>query len=267
MLETLTDISARVDSILSVDYNDLTKKNIDSALEQVLAEVLLESAEQACEETIEFGYEPLKERLLENLSDPRHVKVRNGKVVTLFNEKVAGTYSDLVKGLEEAGGHTGTPNAHKVWKYGIYFQGDAYADRNLPTYEEVIDERLSAWGDKAPYWYFIEYGTISEYAFPQFAPTYFISGLRKVARQAEGFAVDVFSLLTEKFLDAEVEDIKTGDIKAGTSKAVSRIIIPSEGLRATKMKSSTGKIFYTINGVRGLNPREALTELRSYIKK
>jgi hypothetical protein len=42
------------------------------------------------------------------------------------------------------------------------------------TYQETISLRMAAWGDKAPYWYFLENGNVnSDYAFPTFKNTSF----------------------------------------------------------------------------------------------
>lgn len=265
--DSLNLISKRVNNLLSIDYDEVNRKNVDSALTVVLSEMLVEAGVQAAKESIEYAYEPLLERLTENLSNPDHIYVRNGKVIKFFDTDIAGDYDDFITGVEEAGGHTGTDIAPKIWKYGIYAPvSKSFNLDSLPSYDEVISERLSAWGDKAPFWYFIEFGNAGfDRAFPQVRPTYFLRKFEKVVRKIEGVSFDVFSGLLQKFLDAELEQIVVGQIKSGTTVAVARISIPSKGLRVTKLQSSAGNTFYNINGVRGYNALEALRELRKYM--
>ena len=265
--QTLDDISNRVNTLINIDYNELNQKNVDSALKTVLSEMLVEAGEEAAKQTVEYAYEPLLQRLLENLSNPDHIYVRGGKVLKFFDLDIAGDYDTFLSGVEEAGGHTLTAIAPKIWKYGIYAPvSKSFNLDSLPDYSEVISERLAAWGDKAPFWYFIEFGNMSyDRAFPQIQPTYFLQKFERVVRRIENLAVDIFSSLMQNFLDAEVQQIVVGQIKAGTTVAVSRIEIPSIGLRVTQLRSSRGNTFYNINGVRGFNAATALKELRKYI--
>lgn len=265
--ESLSLITKRVNTLLAVDYDTINSANIDAALTTVLSEMLVEAGLNAARETVEFAYEPLLKRLEDNLSNPEHIYVKDGRVIKFFDLDIAGDYSDFISGVEEAGGHTGTPNAPRIWKYGIYAPVSKTLNLDsLPTYEDVIEERLAAWGDKAPFWYFIEFGNLSyNRAFPQIKPTYFLRNFEKVVKKLERVVVDVFGQLMQNFLDAEVEEITVGQIKAGTTVAVARIQIPSIGLRATKLLSSSGNVFYIINGVRGYNPTTVLKELRRYL--
>lgn len=265
--ESLNLISKRVNNLLAIDYEEINSKNVDAAIQVVLSEMLVEAGISAAKATIEYAYEPLLERLIENLSNPDHIYVKKGKVLKFFDTDIAGDYEDFITGVEETGGHTGTDIAPKIWKYGIYAPvSKSFNLDSLPSYDEVIAERLDAWGDKAPFWYFIEFGNASfDRAFPQVQPTYFLRKFEKVVRKIESISFDVFAGLLQKYIDAELEEIATGRIKAGTTVAVARINIPSKGLRVTKLQSSAGNTFYNINGVRGYNAVEALRELRRYL--
>jgi len=177
--------------------------NIDSAIrsnakylaESRIRDYMLKMAEEAINTIEEFQYPPLEERLMENLLNWEHYYVspdlRGAKV---FNEQIAGMPSDILEGQIAGGGPgTGTPEQNLfVWMFGIYKpareggprafvtkKNKSVSFEELPTYEEVIKARLDAWGTKAPYWIFLEYGNASGApAYPSFAGTGFISKVR-----------------------------------------------------------------------------------------
>lgn len=270
-LEIVKDIQQKVDGILSVNYDEITQKNVDAVLRHVVQSMLIEFGTKAAISTREYSYPPLLEHLVENLSNPEHVIVKDGKVTKFFDEKIAGTAHDLYSGVEEAGGHTGTEIAPAIWKYGIYtpisfWKGGkgSRVFRNLPSYDEVISERLEAWGDKAPYWYLIEHGNAGGgREFPSVKPTNFIKNLSRAVKKAESAVIDVISLLTSEFVDAQVENILVGRQKKGTTVAIVRVDIP--GIKLTKLRSSRGNTFYNLNGERSLTLSEVLPRLRALI--
>src|SRR5574341_1751015 len=134
---------------------------------------------------------PLRERLLQNLMSmqgnrPIHVRVLSPSNVFIFDEIFAGTADDLEMSRHPS--KNSQSLRYRFWKYGIYkkdVEGDYQkADQEwfnkavdrLPSYEDVISERLGEWGNKAPFWYFIEYGNLGAgKAYPQFGGTFFIT--------------------------------------------------------------------------------------------
>lgn len=269
--QIVDDIQMKVDNILSVDYVGATEENIDSVLQEVVQTMLIDFAQRAAISTREYAYPPLLDRLLENLSNPEHVVVQNGRVIKFFDEKIAGTAQDFYSGVEETGGHTGTDIAPSIWKYGIYTpasfwrggKGSKYF-KNLPSYEEVISERLDAWGDKAPYWYLIEHGNAGGgREFPSIRPTNFLKNLSRAVKKVEVTATDVIQTLTAEFVDANVESILVGKQKAGTTVAIARVSLP--GIKLTKLRSSKGNTFYNLNGERSLTAPEVLNRIRALV--
>ena len=269
----VNQIQTDVNNALSVNYEDLSQENIDNMLREIVQEYLISYAQQAAVISREYSYPPLLDRLLENLSNPEHVIVENGVVVKCFDESIAGGIEEFFAGVEETGGHTGTLNAPRIWRYGIYTPASFWKGgkgskmyKNLPTYEDVIDERLQAWGDKAPYWYFLEHGNAGGgREFPTVRPTHFITNLRRVAKRLQTVVADVIYTLINEFADAQVENILNAEAAPGTTVAIARVNIPSIGLKLTKLKTSRGNTFYNLNGQRALTAVEALSKIKGII--
>jgi hypothetical protein len=267
--DIVKSIQSDVDKILSVNLEYYAQEDIDNLLRETVQEYLLSYAQEAALQSVEYAYPPLLERLLENLSNPEHVEVQNGVVTKCFDETVAGDASDFYAGVEEGGGHTLTDMAPNIWKYGIYTPNSAWKGgkgprvfKNLPSYEDVIAERLDAWGDKAPYWYLLENGNAGGgREFPTIRPTHFITNLRRAARKLQTIVTDIIYELTSSFADAQVQKILI-EPGAGTTVAVARVNIPSIGLRLTKLKTSAGNTFYNLNGERSLTASEAMYRIK-----
>lgn len=148
----------------------------------------------------EFGeYGPLKDQFLRNIDDSNHVRIV-GHTIKVFDEELAGTATDFMAGWNA------TRSKFKLdrpkyeilenWKYGIYVPSreagevddwdkfrQVQAKFGWPSYDEVISARLAVWGEKAPYWYFINYGNMGIGAHPQMTATYFVEKTRsQIAR-------------------------------------------------------------------------------------
>ncbi len=267
----IKNINLKVDNILSVNYEDVTQKDIDAVLRNVVQEMLVEYGRQAAIATVEYAYPPLLERLEENLSNPEHVVVENGRVIKFFDEEIAGTAQDFYGGVEETGGHTGTAQAPAIWRYGIYTPASFWRGgkgskvyKSLPSYEEVISERLDAWGDKAPYWYLIEHGNAGGgREFPTVRPTNFLKTLARAISKLQRIASDVIATLVTEFAETNVQPILVGEQAAGTTVAVARVTLP--GIKLTKLRSSKGNTFYNLNGQRALTANEALSQIRALV--
>lgn len=149
-----------------------------------LAWLLHRNATTAVNRISEFGgYGPLKERFLNNIKRTGHIR-RYVHTIKVFDPRVAGTYEDLLRGWEVAGkSFRGTKKKRLLgWKYGIYLPAreDFVAEgRNIiADYQKIINIRLAQWRDKAPYWYFINYGNEGFGAYPHFQGTYFVENTR-----------------------------------------------------------------------------------------
>ena len=150
-----------------------------------IAEELVYQVKEAISTNLEYNaYPPLAERLIENMSNYAHVMISDDlQTVNLVNRDIAGTEADLEAGWEHGIDPDRARRARK-WKYGIYIPwaegGAGYQatakdkPKIIADYREVIDARLRAWGDKAPYWFFLEYGTVGPYPWPTFGGSGFI---------------------------------------------------------------------------------------------
>jgi hypothetical protein len=270
-LKIVEDIRSKVDNILSVNYEEIAQENVDSVLREVVQSMLVDFGTKAAIATREYAYPPLLNRLIENLSNPDHVVVENGKVIKFFDEDVAGTAQDFYSGVEETGGHTGTDQAPAIWRYGIYTPSSFWRGKtgsriykNLPSYDDVISERLDAWGDKAPFWYLIEHGNAGGgREFPSIRPTNFLKNLARAVQKVSVGTWDVINQLVNDFVDFESDIINVGEQKRGTTIAVERVEIPSIGVKLTKLRSSKGNTFYNLNGERSLTAAEVMYRIRA----
>jgi len=180
--------------VSDLEISKMVTENCRTLATSIAKSELIVEAGLAIDTIPEFQYPQLKSRLLSNLTDDRHYKVSaDASVLTIFNESVGGTMADLVSGQKAAWGPNteGTPHDKRLfcWTYGIYKPGreggqvhpktgkDKFAD--YPSYESIIDIRLDHWGDKAPYWTFLEDGNQSgDAAYPSFSGTGFIARAR-----------------------------------------------------------------------------------------
>lgn len=180
LIRTLDNLTTFGRQFEGMDLDTALKENARQKARGRIHTALIEIAGAAVASIEEFQYEPLKERFLENIRNPEHVYITHDLVVArVFSPKVGGTVQDLESGLYPST----APHAQRlhVWQYGIYMPFHEGTDRSkqfekLPEYDEVIEERLAAWGDKAPFWIFIESGNQSgNEAYPSFAGTGFIA--------------------------------------------------------------------------------------------
>jgi hypothetical protein len=173
-------------------------------MESSLLSSFIEAAVDAMDRTPEYSTAeagPLRNQLIRNLSTvagdgrPVHIRINSEGRVDIFDEDFAGTAGDFAQARHPSKNPQQT--RYRFWKYGIYARdvtGDYEpssqtwfneAVDNLPSYGEIIDERLSVWGEKAPYWYFIEYGTAGGgRGWPSFPGTFFIRNFKNRAREA-----------------------------------------------------------------------------------
>ena len=248
----LSDIKTNVEEILKNKDRYGDTSGVDLALSEVLSEALIEAGKKAIDSIPEYEYPPLKNRFLENLSKPEHIKI-SGNRVHIFDESVAGTYAELLSGQDAARGHTGTPQAPASWKYGIYMpsqEGGGWSDSmisrlGLPTYSEIIETRLAKWGDKSPYWYFIENGNAgNSRAYPSFGGTGFIDQLRSKVPDIIRRAKEIY--YNRIFYDI-ADAVELGAMvnpKSRTRVTIYRYKVGSVNISI--QKSSAGNYFYRI---------------------
>ena len=239
---------------------NLTQAALNNAKVMALAylkRLLIASAEDALEAIDELNHPDLRNRLIENLSKDEHYFISPDLgSVTVFNPELAGTWDDLVSGQVAGGGGGPAPQPQRLfcWKYGIYIperEGGRRASRfdDYPTYTEVIQLRLSAWGDKAPYWMFLEHGNAGGApAYPSFNGTGFIAKvqgmapgiMRQAANLAEREMLDQMDLAIKEQLDTPTRrtTVELGYIPF-TPEAASKVGV---SVRLTK----AGEVYYQL---------------------
>lgn len=183
ILELLDNLSKFGDQFRVGDILTGMIENAKTLAIKFAKDAMIESATEAIERTDEFNrYEPLKQQLLNNLALDEHYLVGDDLAsMTVFDEEIAGTEADLKAGQQAAWKSAGgTPEQRLYcWTYGIYIPfmtGEKSRKfENYPTYETIMGIRLQTWGNKAPYWIFLEYGNQGGKAFPSFPGTGFKS--------------------------------------------------------------------------------------------
>lgn len=202
-------------------------------MEEGLLDEFIEQFLEAAMSIPEYGNAhaaPLIDRLIENLSINNgegfaHVKVLpNGKTF-IFDEEVAGTADDFEEARHFSQRNQDNPELRRIfWKYGIYMPGVEggssettkpwmkRAMEKLPSYDDIIAERLTIWGDKAPYWYFIENGNAGGgKPYPSFAGKHIIKQFRFQAQRAvDDFLRGLVDELENEVAKATEEALRTG---------------------------------------------------------
>lgn len=152
---------------LNTLQQDLT--SLDADLEEALQNQLLVNFVRALDSIPEYSdNEVLKEHLLENIAYGPHVKVKNGVVTKIFDTSYAGTWEDVRRGQIAAWALSPkSPSDDPYWRsfwWRIIYTGSVPASKKWKKfdpslYDRIIEARMEAWGEKAPYWMFVEYGT------------------------------------------------------------------------------------------------------------
>jgi len=169
---------------IQFDPDELEQSILQNARQLVLAyakRALMGEATQALDNNEEYRYPILRSHLLANLAKSEHYYVSPDLgTIQIFNEAVAGTMDDMIEGQQAAWKSArGTPEQRLfAWTFGIYKPGrEGYSGlskdgvnkfEDYPSYDEVIEIRLAAWGDKAPYWIFLNDGNAGSKAYPTF---------------------------------------------------------------------------------------------------
>lgn len=203
------DIYRKLDAIKTTSEDQIkgiptSFKSHIPEMENALVNEFVEKAIDAMDGTPEYSVseaEPLRARLIQNLSStagdgrPVHIRINEDGGTRIFDKQFAGTAADFAQAKYLSS--KPQPLRYRFWKYGIYARdvtgnytpstvpwfNDA-VDR-LPSYSEIIQRRLSDWGNKAPYWYFIEHGVAGGgIGYPSFPGTNFIEKFKGRAREA-----------------------------------------------------------------------------------
>jgi hypothetical protein len=194
LVDTLEDIGNRsIRTAGSLKKNIYIIESMDNiyidACIAIGQRTLIESVTDAVRGTglFEFRDSQLGEHLIRHIENniTQHVRYEDGYIV-VFDENIAGGSDVLESGLYV----TDANNMDLIaayWKYGIVLHSASITEKmsksgkTVPTLEEVISQRISAWGNFAPQWVFLEHGTKNyPYAYPKAGGTAFIELARAV---------------------------------------------------------------------------------------
>lgn len=213
--EFLTDIS-------------LTEQ-LDQEIEATVASELERNFETAMQKIPEYNKNPdLREHLILNLQTSRHVKVEDGEVVRVINTEAIGNYSDVRAGQEAAWAlspfsPTANPALRSLFWKAIYLgdssvfesAGFEWKSFDPAIFDAIMDARMDAWGDKAPYWMFIEWGTIAGgegdgTPYPQFGGEHPVSKTEAVAGDLAKKIVSDYVREAERELSKDADELFEG---------------------------------------------------------
>lgn len=225
--------------------DDALKENIETRSRVAIAETLVGRLKTVMSAIPEFQYQPLRDRMLENASQLAHVRLDdNLNVVQVFDEELAGTEEDLEAGWER-GTSLDDEKRARAWKYGVYVPwrfGDESEETAIADYEGVIARRLRAWGKKAPYWYFIQHGTIPPFAYPE-------SGGKDFIHFTEDKAPSLVAEISQREYDSTTESINLSFVELGrsekaTTMSIEVVDVSEDGIRVEEKITIKGNVFY-----------------------
>lgn len=221
------------------------KKNIEVRSKVAIAEVLVRRLKSVMNQIPEFQYEPLQEQMVENASQLKHVQLDNSlNVTSVFDKDFAGTHTDLEAGWEK-GTSLDDEKRARAWKYGVYVPwkfGGEFEGEPIASYVEIIDRRLRAWGKKAPYWYFIQFGTIPPFAYPE-------SGGKDFIHFTEDKAPNLVAEITRREDDSVGESITLSFKELNRSEkatviTVEVVDVSEDGVKVEEKITTRGNVFY-----------------------
>lgn len=213
---------------LTLEYLDHTELRIvDREIQAAVQSELVKNFQYSIDSIEEYyNYEPLVDHLMQMVRWGPHVQVYNGEIIQVWNAEYAGSYEDLKAGQIAAGADfSKDPLKRSIgWKiiYDAAINGiDAskyWKAVDDATYGNIIEARLSYWGEKAPYWIFVEWGTNAGDGpgtpYPSFSGRNPIERTRNKATRIGQDVVDLYldslvrtvvTLVEERFVDDEIQ--------------------------------------------------------------
>lgn len=270
MFGDVEDVLSRLQNvfteILSFNIDKAIPESSDAIASTAMHSVLIKQAEQAVNEVEEYSYPLLRNHFMNHVRDnPQYTTIVDGALVMPLEDafnKYAGTFDELMDSVQQAGGHTGTKLAPFIWRYGIYMparEGGSGREAgkiakiieksDIPNYREIIEARISVWGEKAPYWMLMAYGNAGyDRAYPTFSGYNFILATENEVPKIVQAARDTYANGPGGLLDSlniEVEDFIKTPTK-GTRVTVQKYSIA--GLSFSRQLTSKGNVFWNFGG-------------------
>ena len=229
VMEVMEDMDVGIDTWTEF-LTDLTiPEQLDQEIESAIASELERNFEKAMQVIPEYNdNEELRTHLILNLQTNKHVEVSNGEVIRIINVDAIGDYNDVRAGQEAAWELSPmSPNQNPYfrslfWKAiylgdaGVFLSKGIKWDNFDPAmYDWIMDARMGAWGDKAPYWMFIEWGTIpggqsDGTPYPQFSGEHPVGKTESVAGDIAKRAISDYIRETERELAKDADELFEG---------------------------------------------------------
>jgi len=205
---------------------------IDEALS-----IILEELERAINvrpmtgKVSEYSHPLLREKLIEVFSNPAILTITRDRIdIRTQAFLLGGNAGDLQQGIDAARevlglGRLDHARALEFWRERIYRpareglvrprrfkknvgvagQKEAfdYAGYGIMKYETTIETRVSFWGEKAPYWIWLNYGSTGGY--PEYRPTNFVE---KAEKRISNLYTNAIIQLTNEFTNAITAEIQ-----------------------------------------------------------
>jgi len=225
-------LAAEIDRGAIVTDIDIVATALGRVFPQVQA-ILLKNLKSAISSTREFNTPELSQHLQFVFSNPDIIRASPDGRFDLFTSAslVAGDWVDLDDGIRAAreilGISKGTVETRSLlWKQVIYRparEGGAappnvregsrqsFREKAKEKYERTIETRLDLWGDLAPYWLFLNYGSSEApigdggTPYPNNAPTHFIENTEDEARPLLQTAIEQVNREIENIIFVELE--------------------------------------------------------------
>jgi hypothetical protein len=201
--------------------------------------ILIEELRKAISVTDEYNDPIYRTKLLEVFSNPAMIQLdRTGAHIMPQAMILAGTWSELDFGIDAARASLGLGRLERTralafWKHRIYrpareglkvprrfkknlgFYKGAKRGERIPfdyvsygtmKYRTTVETRMSFWGDKAPFWLWLNFGNAQKgEGYPAVEPTHFIAhSERRINQLLEQRIIDV----TNEFTDAVSREVE-----------------------------------------------------------
>jgi len=168
--EEMADLNRGIDVWTSYLSNEDLRK-LDKQIQNEIRGILVSNFGSALDSIPEFSSDQgreLRDHLMHNVYYKDHVHVNGGKITQLWDMAAAGDYTDIIAGQQAAWSLSPKSPAAQQWARNIFWMAVytgvppgnfKWARLDDGLYDEIINARLATWGDKAPYWIFVEFGT------------------------------------------------------------------------------------------------------------
>ncbi len=209
---------------------------LEIAHPKILA-LLQNNLNDAIEASGEYNFPAFKGTLQEVFSNPNLIQATPNGILNIIDQvlQIAGSESDLFDGINAARAELGVgmgdiEKRAAFWKHFIYrpAREGAAAPQSVPKgkkqaarneakqlYEKTIQARLSAWGNKVPFWIWLEFGNMGPvgagHEYPPVGASRFVLNTEEEGQILFDEALDQVRSETENILAQELDAFAQAD--------------------------------------------------------